>query len=73
VRILGEGVIEAPEVLVKHGVVADRVVPLVELLARGQLAVDEQVRDLDGYPRYRRIPFSPLMKLIALWQLPVFL
>ena len=42
-----EAVVEQPHVLVQHRVPAELVAELFELVGRGQLAVDQQVRDLD--------------------------
>ncbi len=47
VGLPGEAHEEAPVVLVDHRVVADVVLPLRELLGRGELAVDEEVRRLE--------------------------
>jgi hypothetical protein len=47
VRVLRQEAEEAPEVLVEHRVDADRADEVGDLLARRQLPVDQQVRDLE--------------------------
>jgi hypothetical protein len=47
VRVVAEPLHELLDVLVDEGVDGDEVIPLVQLLLRGQLAVDEQVGDLE--------------------------
>ena len=47
VGVVAEALHELLDVLVDEGVVGDLEDPLVELLARGQLAVDQQVGDLE--------------------------
>jgi len=71
VRVAREAVEEALEVLVQQGVAADVARECLELGLRGQLAVDEQVADLeegrllgelvDRNAAVGRIPASPSM------------
>ena len=45
-RVTPEAAIEGRELLVQHGVAADRVAELVELCLARQLAIEQQIGDL---------------------------
>jgi len=45
VGVLWKGAVEALHVLVEHGVTLDRIFEVGEFLGRGQLALDQQIRD----------------------------